>query len=112
MTKVFIQSLADYNSGRIVGKWIDVSSMKEKDELFDAVQEVLALSHEPNAEEYEIADYDGFYGLKPCFSRLLQVAQALGEHGEAYAAYASHIGEDYATLALCDFCNLPLYSFA
>lgn len=50
MTSIFIQSLADYNAGRIVGKWVDVSGMDSSD-LWDAINEVLAMSEEENAEE-------------------------------------------------------------
>lgn len=96
MTSIFIQSIADYNAGRIIGKWVDVTDMTQ-DDLWEAINEVLAMSKEPNAEEYEIADYDGFYHLRPYADRVLEVAKALNEHGEAYALYTHHVGEMSAT---------------
>ena len=96
MTSIFIQSLADYNAGRIIGQWVDVTDMNQ-DDLWNAIKEVLAMSKEPFAEEYEIADYDGFYGLTPCMTKVLHVSQCLKQYGEAYAIYARHVGEQYAT---------------
>lgn len=55
MTQVFIQSLADYNAGRIIGNWVDVTDMDESD-LQDAINEVLAQSKEEIAEEWMIAE--------------------------------------------------------
>jgi antirestriction protein len=96
MTSIFLQSLADYNAGEIIGKWFDVAKMDET-ELQEAIAEVLSMSKQPFAEEIEIADYDGFYGLSPCLSEIVKVAQLIDEHGEAYAHYALHVGENYAT---------------
>ena len=97
MTSLFIQSLADYNAGRIVGKWVDVSGM-DADALLEAIQEVLSMSQEANAEEWEFADYDGFYGLTPTsIEKVVEVAEAIAQHGEPYAIYARNIGEEYAT---------------
>ncbi|ELS02724.1 antirestriction protein [Xenococcus sp. PCC 7305] len=95
MTSIFIQSLADYNAGRIVGRWVELEDL-DKDGLWDAIKEILAMSQEPLAEEWEIADYDGFYGLSPSISQVLEIANLLSKHGEAYAIYAQYIGEDYA----------------
>lgn len=97
MTSIFIQSLADYNAGRIVGKWVDISGMAA-DDLRNAINEVLAMSSEENPEEWEIADYDGFYGLSPTsLERVIEVAEAIDTHGEPYAIYAQYVGETYAT---------------
>jgi antirestriction protein len=97
MTSIFIQSLADYNAGRIVGKWVDVSGM-DTSSLWDAINQVLAMSSEENPEEWEIADYDGFYGLSPTsLERVIEVAEAINHHGEPYAIYARYVGEKYAT---------------
>ena len=98
MTEVFIQSIADYNAGRIIGEWVDVSGMNT-DDLWNAINEILAQSKEDNAEEWEIADYDGFYGLTPCsVEKIIELSQAITEHGAAYAIYASYVGESYASI--------------
>jgi|GEM_PF-3108197 len=97
MTSVFIQSLADYNAGRIVGEWVDVTDMGEND-LWDAINKVLSQSKEEYAEEWEIADYDGFYQLTPMsVEKIIELAKAINEHGEPYAIYTSYVGECYAT---------------
>ncbi|MEO1670168.1 MAG: antirestriction protein ArdA [Cyanobacteria bacterium J06631_2] len=100
MTSVFIQSLADYNAGRIVGEWVDVEGMDEG-ELQDAINKVLAQSEEEVAEEWEFADYDGFYGLGldgfSSIKRVIMSAKAIQEHGEPYTLYANHVGLEYAT---------------
>ena len=98
MTLVFIQSLADYNAGRIVGEWVDVSEM-DIDALWDAINKILSQSQEENAEEWEVAGYEGFYELTPTHPKtIIKVAETLAEHGEAYAIYALYVGENYATV--------------
>ena len=53
MTQVFIQSLADYNAGRIVGDWVDVTDMEESD-LQDAINEVLSQSEEEISRRVDV----------------------------------------------------------
>lgn len=67
MPCVYIYVLADYNAGSMVGDWIDVSNLDE-DALQEACERLRAKSKAINAQELGIADYDGFYGLKPCLS--------------------------------------------
>ena len=56
------------------------------------------MSEEEVAEEWEIADYDGFYSLRPMsLERVIEVAEAIAQHGEPYAIYAQYVGEEYAT---------------
>ena len=99
-TQVFIQSLADYNAGRIVGDWVDVTGMEESD-LREAINKVLAQSKEETAEEWMIADYEGFYSFElgeySSNKTIIEAAKAINEHGEAYTLYASYIGLEYAT---------------
>lgn len=100
MTSVFIQSLEDYNAGRIVGEWVDVEGMDES-ELQDAINKILAKSKEEVAEEWEFAGYEGFYTLNLCgyssIKTVITLATAINEHGEAYAIYADYVGLRYAT---------------
>ena len=101
MTSVFIQSLADYNAGRIVGEWVDVTGMDECD-LQDAINNLLAESKEEVAEEWEIADYNGFYCLEvhqhSSVDTVIDLATGIAEHGEPYAIYTSCVGQKYATV--------------
>ncbi|MFH1918708.1 MAG: antirestriction protein ArdA [Planctomycetota bacterium] len=56
---------------------------------------------EPGAEEWAIHDYDNFGELRLSESedieRVAEIGRLISEHGQAFAAYAAHIGEDYAT---------------
>lgn len=56
----------------------------------------------PSAEEYAIHDHEGFpEGVQPGeytpLSEIVETVEMLEEHGEAWAAYADHVGREYAT---------------
>ena len=59
------------------------------------------LKDQVSAEEWAIHDYEGFEGFRieeyDSFEHVAEIAALIEEHGPAYAAYASHVGEDYAT---------------
>ena len=95
MPYVYVYVLADYNAGSMVGDWVDVSNLDE-DALQEACEGLRAKSQAINPEELAIADYDGFYGLTPSLSGVIETARRIDEYGEAYALYALHVGEDYA----------------
>ncbi|GAA2387524.1 antirestriction protein ArdA [Gordonia cholesterolivorans] len=88
--RIWVGSLADYNAGRLHGDWLDATVTDE--ELHDAVQRILASSHEPDAEEYGIFDYDEFgpfqVGEYEQLDVVARVARGIAEHGPAFAAYA------------------------
>lgn len=54
----------------------------------------------PTSEEWAIHDYEGFGDLKideyESIEEVARLAELIEEHGEAFAAYASYIGQDYA----------------
>ena len=54
--RIYVASLADYNAGRLHGRWIDADQPAE-DILADVLY-MLAESKEPYAEEWAIHDYD------------------------------------------------------
>lgn len=60
MLKIYLSDLAAYNSGALVGKWIDLPMSEEA--LHMSVNEVLcegeAITAEENHEEYFITDYE------------------------------------------------------
>ncbi len=97
---VWVGCLAAYNNGILHGRWIDLDGL-DVDELQEAIQAVLADSPEPAAEEWGFFDHSGFHGSNvsenPDLDKLIELVELLGEHGPAYAAYASMVGEDYAT---------------
>jgi antirestriction protein len=89
--QVWIASLSDYNAGRLHGAW--VAADQEPDGIWEDINEVLASSPEPGAEEWAIHDYDGFGPLRlseyESVERLSQLGLGIAEHGEPFAAYAS-----------------------
>lgn len=99
--EIWVGSLSDYNAGILHGAWLDATL--DADELGDAVQFMLKNSHEPDAEEYGVFDYDDFgYGLSsllgeyPSLTTVSKIAQGIEEHGEAFAAWAAYVGPEQA----------------
>ena len=60
--RVYVASLADYNAGRLHGRWIDATLGAEHIQAETAA--MLQESREPFAEEWAIHDYEGFDGWK------------------------------------------------
>ncbi len=97
--EIWVGSLADYNAGHLHGVWLDATL--EPDELAAAIQFMLKNSHEADAEEYGVLDYDGFgqglgslLGEYPSLTTISKMAQGIAEHGEAYAAWAAYVGPE------------------
>lgn len=94
LPRVWIASLADYDAGRLHGRWIDAAV--EGDELVAAAQAILASSPEPGAEEWAIFDHDNFgpfqVGEYEDLRHVAAVAQGIAENGESFAAYAQLSG--------------------
>lgn len=88
--RIWVGSLADYNAGHLHGDWLDAAVTDE--ELRAAVERTLASSHEPDAEEYGIFDYDEFgafqVGEHEQLDVVARVARGIAEYGPAFAAYA------------------------
>ena len=97
--RIYIASLADYNAGRLHGRWIDLSG-KTADEVKEEIKAMLKESKEPIAEEWAIHDYE-LGGLRiseyESIDTLVEIAEMLSEHGEAWADYAGYVGVEYAT---------------
>ena len=95
--RVYIASLSDYNAGRLHGKWFDVTDFADGDDLYAAVKEqVLDTSPEPIAEEWAIHDYEGFGDYRiseyESFDAVVDLANAIEEHGPQFIAYIAHVG--------------------
>lgn len=97
--RIYVACLAAYNNGVLHGAWIDAD--QDADDIHAEIQKMLSASPIPNAEEWAIHDYDNFHGIKigeyDDIAKVAELAELLSEHGEAYAAYVSHVGEEYAT---------------
>ncbi|MED7818420.1 MULTISPECIES: antirestriction protein ArdA [unclassified Francisella] len=84
--QIYIACLASYNNGILYGKWVnanqDVSVLEEE------IQEILADSPMPDAEEWAIHDYEDFGNLSlseyESLETISQVAQNIVEHGELF----------------------------
>lgn len=94
--RIYVASLSDYNAGRLHGEWLDATG--DYDALSAGVQQMLAASPEPGAEEWAIHDYEGFGSLliaeyEP-LSIVSTIAHGMVEHGPAFAAWAEFVDKD------------------
>jgi antirestriction protein len=96
---IYVACLAAYNAGYLHGEWIDAA--QDTDSLNAAVQQILNESPIPLAEEWAIHDYEGFGDIRIAeyegLSEVSRLAMLIEEHGEAFTAYAAHVGADTAT---------------
>lgn len=90
--RIYVACLAAYNNGRLHGAWIDADQPTE--EIWAEVQQMLAASPQPGAEEWAIHDHEGFgelrLGESESFERVAAIAAGIAEHGPAFAAWLSH----------------------
>lgn len=97
--RIYVASLSDYNSGILHGKWLDATQSYE--EIMDEIQAMLeesptAKKYGEVAEEYAIHDYENFFGMSlneyETIETVCLLAEALQEHGEAFALYYENGG--------------------
>ena len=92
--RIYVASLADYNAGRLHGRWIDAN--QSADAIREEIAEMLAESEELIAEEWAIHDYENFGDLELHeYAGIDQVAQAahlIAEHGPVFAALLAYVG--------------------
>lgn len=95
-SRIWVGSLADYNSGHLHGEWFNATCDAEQLRL--ATQFMLRGSRTRGAEEWAVMDYDGFGPLRlseyVSFETISRIASGIAEHGEAFAAWAAHVGPD------------------
>ena len=94
--KIYVADLAEYNNGRLVGKWLELSDYSSGAEVMEAIQEMLdeQTKKDKNGdvhEEYAIHDYEGF----------------------PRSFYSEYMGESdfdalYEMMKVADSSNLPL----
>lgn len=96
--RIYVASLSDYNAGRLHGRWIDAA--QEADEIWAEVNEMLARSREPFAEEVAIHDYEGFGPLHlseyDSLSMVSLIGRGFAEHGRAFLHWAAYVGTNDA----------------
>lgn len=102
---IYVASLADYNNGRLHGRWIDAA--REPDEIDADITAILASSREPAAEEWAIHDYEQFGAWKvneyDSVEQISQIAKGIAEHGFAYAAWADVFDGEEASFDIDGF---------
>jgi antirestriction protein len=90
--RIYVASLADYNAGRLLGRWIDAD--QPSDDIYREIAEMLAESKEPIAEEWAIHDYENFGSLRLSefedLKYVSEVARLMGEHGTFFAELVGH----------------------
>ena len=113
MPEIYVASLADYNCGILHGTWV---SLDESTDLDDVTAQVdLMLAESPAvmrglscvAEDYAIHDHEGFgdYTLHEytSLSRVVAIAAAIAEHGDAFASYLNERGDESVEESVTDF---------
>ncbi len=92
--RIYVASLADYNAGRLHGRWIDAN--QSADAIRAEIAEMLAESEESTDGEYAIHDYEYFGDLElPEYADIDHVAEAahlIVEHGPVFAALLAYVG--------------------
>ena len=92
--RIYVASLADYNAGRLHGRWIDADQSAVA--VREAISLMLAQSKEPIAEDWAIHDYEGFFDLRLSefedIDRVAEAATLLTVHGAVFAGLLSHFG--------------------
>jgi antirestriction protein len=90
--RIYVACLSAYNNAHLHGAWIDCD--RDSDEIMDDIKAMLVASPMPDAEEWAIHDYEGFHGITisehESLDRLVELAEKLEEHGEAFAAFLDH----------------------
>lgn len=92
--RIYLASLADYNAGRLHGRWIEANQPAEC--IREQIAAMLRESNEPIAEEWAIHDYENFAGLRLSefedIERVSEVARLIDEHGPVFAGLLNHLG--------------------
>lgn len=92
--RIYVASLADYNAGRLHGRWIDAAQPAA--DIHEAIQVMMNESPEAVAEDWAIHDYEHFGGLRLSefedIDHVAAVARGIVEHGPVFAGLVSHFG--------------------
>jgi len=98
-TKIYVASLSDYNAGRLYGVSIPLDETTDVDDVWAAINAMLAASPEYRAfpqggpaEEWAIHDFEGFGGYivgeGDDIEKVVEIARIVsGPDGEAFAAW-------------------------
>ena len=106
--RVWVGCLGCYNAGRLVGEWFDATEAPENMPEFNQMvgsnlPAVIPSDHDDEQhEELWVFDHENFHGLlagecSPVTAKELAEVLASVDNPEAYGAYASDVGHEYAT---------------
>lgn len=94
--RIYVACLAAYNNGKLHGEWIDCD--QDADDIQDEINEMLANSPEPDAEEWAIQDFENWHGIKigenEDIERIAELAELIEEHGKPFALYCLHHNDE------------------
>lgn len=99
---VYVACLASYNNGVLFGEWLDLDQYSDKDDVLEAIKEVLSKSPTPGAEEWAIHDYSGLpsrFGEWPNWDEVMAYIDGCNKcsgptEEEAWAFYCDDQGYD------------------
>ena len=79
---IYVANLGAYNAGRLVGRWLDLTELKDIDELKKVV-DIIANTNSVYGDEWAIHDYSNFpnMGENPDLEKVIEVAEIVEEHG-------------------------------
>ncbi|MEM7092705.1 MAG: antirestriction protein ArdA [Actinomycetota bacterium] len=96
--RIYAASLTDYTNGRLHGEWIYAD--QEPDDLQAEIDEMLAASIYPEAEEWAIHDYEGFGVFElsehESLSVVARVAGGIATKGAIFAHWVHAVGTEAA----------------
>lgn len=82
---IYIACLASYNEGILHGKWINITNSKQ---VWAEINKVLKSSPIPDAEEWAIHDYEGFFQIQinehSDIDFICEIASLIQEYGELF----------------------------
>lgn len=89
-----MRSLSDYNAGELRDVWLTATD--EPSTMQKEIDEMLAASPDPFAEEWAIHDQEGFGGWSLSefedLETVHRVANGIAEHGRAFAEWIEYMG--------------------
>ena len=80
---IYVANLGAYNAGRMVGKWLDLTTFKTVEELKEAVDKIANYLGSIYGDEWAIHDYSNFpnMGENPDLEKVIEVAELVEEQG-------------------------------
>ena len=80
---IYVANLGAYNAGRMVGKWLDLTTFKTVEELKEAVDRIANYLGSIYGDEWAIHDYSNFpdMGENPDLDKVIEVAEKIEEEG-------------------------------